>query len=43
MKRPFSVPTDEQLTFADHLARYYLREQSVPPVAGRGSRPSASS
>ena len=29
------IPTDEQLTFADHVARYYMREQNVPPVAGR--------
>ena len=29
------MPTDEQLTFADHVARYYVREQSFPPVAGR--------
>jgi hypothetical protein len=29
------MPTDEQLTFADHVARYYMREQNVPPVAGR--------
>jgi DNA-binding MarR family transcriptional regulator len=29
------MPTDEQLTFADHVARYYMREQHVPPVAGR--------
>jgi DNA-binding transcriptional ArsR family regulator len=29
------VPTDEQLTFADHVGRYFMREQHVPPVAGR--------
>jgi DNA-binding MarR family transcriptional regulator len=29
------MPTDAQLTFADHVARYYVREQSFPPVAGR--------
>jgi hypothetical protein len=27
--------TDEQLTFDDHVARYFMREQHVPPVAGR--------
>jgi hypothetical protein len=29
------MPTDEQLTFADHVGRYFMREQHVPPVAGR--------
>jgi hypothetical protein len=29
------MPTDEQLTFADHVGRYFMREQNVPPVAGR--------
>lgn len=29
------VPTDEQLTFADHLGRRYVQDQNVPPVAGR--------
>jgi DNA-binding transcriptional MocR family regulator len=29
------VPTDEQLTFADHLGRRYVQEQNIPPVAGR--------
>ncbi len=29
------MPTDEQLTFADHLGRRYVQEQNVPPVAGR--------
>ena len=24
-----------QLTFADHVGRYFMREQNVPPVAGR--------
>ena len=30
-----AMPTDEQLTFADHVGRYFMREQHVPPVAGR--------
>lgn len=29
------MPTDEQLTFADHLGRRYVQEQNIPPVAGR--------
>jgi MarR family len=29
------MPTDEQLTFADHVGRYLMREQHIPPVAGR--------
>ena len=29
------MPTDEQLTFADHVGRFYVREQNAPPVAGR--------
>lgn len=29
------MPTDEQLTFADHVGRFYVRETNAPPVAGR--------
>lgn len=29
------MPTDDQLTFADHLGRYYVQKLSFPPVAGR--------
>ncbi|MEU0095592.1 helix-turn-helix domain-containing protein [Kribbella sp. NPDC006257] len=29
------MSTDEQLTFADHVGRFYVRETNAPPVAGR--------
>lgn len=29
------MPTDEQLTFADHVGRFYVQETNAPPVAGR--------
>ncbi len=29
------MPSNEQLTFADHVGRRYVQEQNVPPVAGR--------
>ncbi|MEJ1105833.1 MULTISPECIES: GbsR/MarR family transcriptional regulator [unclassified Kribbella] len=29
------MPTDEQMTFADHVGRFYVRETNAPPVAGR--------
>ncbi|MFV0429364.1 MAG: GbsR/MarR family transcriptional regulator [Arachnia sp.] len=29
------MPTDSQLSFADRLGRYYVREMGFPPVAGR--------
>ncbi len=29
------MPHDAQLTFADHLGRFYARQYSFPPMAGR--------
>lgn len=29
------MPDDAQLTFADHLGRFYARQYSFPPMAGR--------
>jgi len=29
------MPHDTQLTFADHLGRFYARQYSFPPMAGR--------
>ncbi|MEE3849767.1 MarR family transcriptional regulator [Gordonia sp. LSe1-13] len=29
------MPSDEQLTFADHMARYYATRFSFPPMVGR--------
>ena len=29
------VPTDEQITFADHLGRFYARRYGFPPMVGR--------
>ena len=29
------VPTDAQMTFADHMGRYYARRFSFPPMVGR--------
>ncbi len=29
------VPHDEELTFADHVGRFYARRYSFPPMAGR--------
>jgi hypothetical protein len=29
------MPTDAQLTFADHMGRFYARRYSFPPMAGR--------
>jgi len=29
------VPNDAQLTFADHVGRFYARQYSFPPMAGR--------
>ena len=46
------VPTDAEITFADHMGRYYARRYAFPPMVGRligyltvcdpRSRPSAS-
>lgn len=30
-----SVPTDEQITFADHMGRFYARRYAFPPMVGR--------
>lgn len=29
------VPTDAEITFADHTGRFYARRYGIPPVAGR--------
>ena len=29
------MPSDEQLVFADHVGRFYVREHGFPPMAGR--------
>ncbi len=29
------MPTDAQITFADHMGRFYARRYSFPPMAGR--------
>src|SRR3954452_11248524 len=29
------VPTDAQLTFADHMGRFYARRYAFPPMVGR--------
>jgi hypothetical protein len=29
------MPTDEQITFADHMGRFYARRFSFPPMVGR--------
>ncbi|WP_026197970.1 GbsR/MarR family transcriptional regulator [Sciscionella marina] len=29
------MPTDDELTFADHMGRFYARRYSMPPMAGR--------
>ena len=29
------MPTDEQITFADHLGRFYARRYGFPPMVGR--------
>src|SRR5579862_7433587 len=29
------VPTDAEITFADHMGRFYARRYSFPPMAGR--------
>jgi hypothetical protein len=29
------VPTDAQITFADHMGRFYARRYGLPPMAGR--------
>jgi hypothetical protein len=29
------MPRDEELTFADHVGRFYAREHGFPPMAGR--------
>jgi DNA-binding MarR family transcriptional regulator len=30
-----SVPTDAEITFADHMGRYYARRFAFPPMVGR--------
>jgi hypothetical protein len=30
-----AIPTDAQITFADHMGRFYARRYSFPPMAGR--------
>lgn len=30
-----AVPTDEEITFADHMGRFYARRYAFPPMAGR--------
>jgi DNA-binding transcriptional ArsR family regulator len=32
---PVSVPTDAEITFADHMGRFYARRYAFPPMAGR--------
>lgn len=29
------MPTDDELTFADHMARFYVRRFAFPPMVGR--------
>jgi DNA-binding MarR family transcriptional regulator len=29
------VPTDAEITFADHMGRYYARQYAFPPMVGR--------
>ena len=32
---PVSVPTDAEITFADHMGRFYARRYAFPPMVGR--------
>jgi len=31
----YRMPTDEQITFADHVGRFYARRYGFPPMLGR--------
>jgi DNA-binding MarR family transcriptional regulator len=35
MRRVCDVPTDAQITFADHMGRFYANRYAFPPMTGR--------